>query len=237
MRCRKCPRSLGSQGSSHWKSSHPQKNCQYGFWIREDPLWGTFLFVDLQDLEADLEVPLLERSPLDDWWAERIFHLFEARVMKPSSQVALSADASRTFIEFCNQHRREKRSLPPDEQRMAGARPEQVLKLALLFQLSGEEPDADVIEAETLETAVAVLTRLSDRSSWKAASAFAPAPVTMEVEIERMAMKVQVHGSLSKRDIFRRYNSQDYTRLEPILQKALEANLIQSDGQYFTSVN
>ena len=205
--------------------------------VRKNPLWDTFLFADIRDTETDIDSTLLEVSAEDAWWDLRVQKLFELRPFKEPFHHKLTAEAREIFLRFYNDHRRQILSLPQDLQRFATRRPEQALKMALLLHLASDTPDADVIEPDVMQAGVDLATRIGHKGLRSAATLFATPPVVIEVEVERMVAKLRIHGPQRKRDLFRRYNSQDYSRLEPLLMKAIEAKVIKSDGEFFASAN
>lgn len=204
--------------------------------LREDSIWDTFLVADAGDLETDIDPDLLVPGEQDEWWIELIKWVFGLRAQANPSGHQLSPDATRLFVKFCNEQRRKNRGVTKDVARLASRRHEQVLKVALLLHIAGDQPNDDEISGAEVETAVAVVAQLGANALRPAATP-QPPEVVMEIEVEKMVAKLRIHGRQRKRTLFRRYDFQDYSRLEPALLRGIETNRISTDGEFFTPVD
>ena len=229
-----CETVYGVVISNMWRVA-PGDVCKLGS-LRESSIWDTFLFADIGDLQTDIDAELLEASEEEAWWDLLILNIFKLRPFNAPSSHKLTPEALDVFLRFYNDHRRIL-GLPPDLRRFATRRPELALKFALLLHLASDTPDADCIEANVMQAAADLAIRLGNKGMPSAAAVFSAPPVVIEVEIQKMAAKLRLHGPQRKRDLFRRYDSQDYSRLEPMLARAIEANVIKTDGEYFAPAN
>jgi hypothetical protein len=205
--------------------------------VREHPFWDTFLFANLRDLHNGVDPALLEMTGEDKWWDELISQAFMLRPLNASHRHSLSADARKVFVRFFNDHRSKTLRLPQCLQRLASRLPEQALKIALILHLASDEPDDVEIGVDVMGIATTLASRLGNNGLQSGAALFGVTPVVVEDEVEKMVAKLKLHGPQRKRDLFRRYDSQDYGRLEPLLNRALENNLVTRRGEFFASAN
>jgi hypothetical protein len=54
---------------------------------------------------------------------------------------------------------------------------------------------------------------------------------TCDADIEVMMAKIRLHGPIRKRDLFRRFKVQQYGKLEPVLARCCERELVRVDGE------
>jgi len=202
--------------------------------LREDPLWETFFFVQSKTVKRDLNSQALLNTKLDEWWCEFVRRVFKLRGSDSPGQHQLTTAATEYFVTYYNNHRREVEEMPTSVGRFACRRPEQVLKIALLLHLTGETANALDIEVEELQVAAALAQRLGGEKLDSDPAVFAEDP---EIEVHRMIDKLHMHGKQRKRDLFRKYNTQDYASLEPTLARAIATGQVKVDGEFLSSVD
>jgi hypothetical protein len=226
---------LGVTVSNLWKVS--RDDLGEVFSQKAQHSLATFFVIDAVELEADLSVASLAPGKEDAWWANLIQAAFKLRTLQDRFEHALDSDATAMFVNFYNRNRREIRDLPEALRLFAALWPDQVLKLVLLMHIAGDNPDEKLISAGTLETAFALLHRLGV-AQLQFAEALPPAnQPTWELEIEKMVAKIKIHGPQRKRDLFRRFNGQNYSKLEPVLVRCLEKNLLRAEGELLQLAN
>jgi hypothetical protein len=166
----------------------------------------------------------------DKAWAVLMEKLFQDfRTTGTSRVFVMDTEATEIFQRFRAWSFSERFS-EPLLQRFTRTWPLQLARCALLFQILSGSGGDDVVGRAAMERAVAVMTmmceqhvRLVERFSTVAA------PELRAVDV--MVGKVAGFGRMSRRELFRRYNKQNYAQLEPILQQAIEQGRLGSDGR------
>ncbi len=199
--------------------------------MRASGLSETFLLADPLDTFTELTAEsLTASSQTAQQWQALIQKVWDARVTQERTRHNLTGVALNLFTDFCNETNKRVQDLPKHLQGFAVTWPDQLLKIALLLHTASKQAQVPSLDPYTIEQAVLLMKHLGDEQLRIADAAKLSSPCSLDAEIEVMVAKIRLHGPLSKRDVFRRYNHQSYERLEPVLAECIERELIRRDG-------
>ncbi|MEA3208349.1 MAG: hypothetical protein QOE70_1406 [Chthoniobacter sp.] len=207
--------------------------------VQGDWIWDTFLLANVGDLEAELDPCLLMATEEDGWWFDIIHNAILTRVREHAVArhvVALSCSATCVLVDYWNVERAASRAVAGEARRFSNRRLEQVLKVALLLYMT-HSSDEEEIGVDLVKTAIRIVTEMAAAGPRLGAQSFQEPQVQLEVEVQTMVAKLKLNGPQTKRTLFRRYNLQQYSHLEPILLRALEAKQIAADGEFYAAVD
>ena len=192
-----------------------------------EPLLSTFLVVEGGTTDADIS-PSTHGA-----WDDLLLRLLQARLRREVLTYELDEAARQEFLGFLNRTRRDLRERLDDSATAAVVWPQQLLRLAGLLHLSAGGLDQPLIDTKHVVAAVTILeqthaTQLQLRHRSDADS--------LERAVAFMATKVQRSGPLTRRELFRLYDCQDYARLDPVLQACVERGRIRRRDEKLVAV-
>jgi hypothetical protein len=182
-----------------------------------EPILRDFLIIDAGATDAEITAP----APCA--WDDFVLRLLQVRLQQEVITYELDAAGKSEFLGYVNRTRRMVRDL---DAAVVALWPQQVLKVTALLHILAGGLNALLIDAKHVSAAVSLDevggTQLRLRSRCAADS--------LEHQVSVMIAKIRRHGPLTRRQLFRRYDHQDYPRLQAILQAGVDREGIQESG-------
>ena len=190
-----------------------------------EPFLRTFLIVDAGRGDISTSVPATD-------WDRMLTSLVEVRLRQTTIEYRLDQVGEELLTDYTNRTRERSRGLSERLARVTALWRRQVLKLAGIFHVTAGRVD-DVIPADSVVRAIALMDEIGEEQLDARRS-----PDSVERNLNIMVAKVREYGPLTRRQLFRRYDDQNYERLDAILRFGLERSVIrEEDGQLSGAVS
>ena len=195
---------------------------------------GFLFFETIEKPCVEFVVPPTDNEVDKQWGAltERLFHDF--RVPSSDRVFEMDQEAQEMFQQFRTWSQGERCS-GELLRRFARTWPSTLLRIGLVYQIVSGTGSGNVVGARAIERAVGVMKAMCEQHARLVERFAKVAPP--EDAVDRMVAKVAAFGRMTRRELFRRYNKQQYDKLHFILKLAVAQGRLSFNGKDVCLVN
>ncbi len=207
--------------------------------IRASHLFDEFLLFENEHTSQPPEVAPHAGLKNGEMWGALIRHLFELRCVGKSETLKCDAEGEKMYFEFRRWCREFQSNCPPDLAPYFSHWPQASLRIALSLTALHQRLDEKVIPVELLSAAMAYLKRHAGRQLdlLQADVGEASPARLMEQQVDKLVLKLELHGPLTLRQLVRTYAKQDYAAVGRILREAILQKRVVQNGTLFLAAD